>query len=369
MASQRQDSGKRVHRLTEEHIKLLTTAGQELRTVPKVARGIDGLTRGIPHRWDYNDHIQFDKDTLIRTADLMGEIAVCEMWKKNGRVAYDLNAELASALYRSKMDAIPGSVFDRLPHINPMVVLPEPWEVRDPATGGEGLVRGWFTFGWVGHAFCNTNDPDREGLGVLFFYDEVDEQTGELTPSSKRMLLPLPTSRSKFNVREAVRFIEEWQSVPDEFMDLDRSYKILAPLLQPMFSVMTYLCCDNRDVEPAPLNSTRKKTGKNRRAPRDPFWIRVGWYVGPTLHAARRRASTPEDGSRGPSGIEYGPQHRAGHFKTIWFGTGKQQSTTRWIEPYWTKREMLGQDEDPVTQVVPVAPYRQDPLRRRDLRR
>lgn len=375
MTSRRQDSGKRVHKLAEEHVKMLTEAGTELRTIPKVRPKIDGMSRGIPYQWDMQDRRDFDSATLTRVGDLIGEVAVCDMWKRNGRVAYDLNEELAAALYRSKMDEIPGSVFERLTHINPMVVLPDPWPVSDPKTGASGWVRGWFVFGWTGNALCDTNDPQRDGLGVLFFYEVVDEETGEITPGPNRMLLCLPTYREKFNVRDACEFIETWQGVPEEHRDLDTSYKILAPLLKPMFSVMTYLCCDNRDIEVNPLNSTRKKTGKNRRAPRDPFWVRVGWYVGPALHAARRAGTTAQEGPSSPSGVEYGPQHRAGHFKSVWVGPGKsgdksrKHQTTRWVEPYWTKREMLAKDQDPVTQIVPVEPQRNDPLRRRDLKK
>jgi hypothetical protein len=364
-------SGQRAHKLAEAHVQALTNAGQELAGDPRLARMIDSLGRGIPIRWSYDDHVRFDRQTLSQVGDLMGEIAVCDMWKRNGRIAYDINEELAAALYRSKQDSIPGSLFDQLPHINPMVVLPDPWPVSSPLSKTQGWVRGWFVFGWVGTALCDTNDPQREGLGVLVFYDVVNEETGELEIGPNRMLLPLPTGRSKFTVAEAIEFIEEWQGVPDEAQDLAVSRKILGPLLAPIFSVMTYLCCDNRDVEnfeASHHNTYRKKTGKNRK-PRDPFWIRVGWFVGTALHENRQRALVGKDGPSLPSGAEYGPQHRAGHFKTVHYGPGRQQSTTKWVEPYWTKREMLEPGQNPVTQIVPVNPQRHDPLRRRDMRK
>jgi hypothetical protein len=370
MTSQRIRSGMKVHRYAEEHIQMLTTAGQELRTMPQVAKMLDGYSKGVPYHWSYQDHIKFSKDTLTRVGDLIAEVAICDMWKRNGRVAYDMNEELTAALYRSRMEAIPGSVFERLPHINPMVVLPDPWPVEDPSSGTTGWVRGWFLFGWVGDALCDTNAPEREGLGVMYFYDIVDQETGEMTPGPNRMVIPLPTGRAKITIKDAIQFVEEWHHVDERAMDIGLSEKILAPLLRPTFSVMTYLCCDNRDVqEPVQNERRRKKTGKGRQEPRAPFWVRVGWYVGPALHEARRRANSADRSSVSiPSGVEYGPQHRAGHFKTVHHGPRKSQESTKWVEPYWTKREMLEPGQDPVTVVVPVNPQRYDPLRRRGLR-
>jgi hypothetical protein len=333
------------------------------------------MTRGIPHVWDYEDRVQYDTDTLIQVGDLIGEIAVCELWKRNGRVCYDLHEELADALYRSKVSAVPGELFDRIPHINPMVVLPDPWPAVKNKNGFSAYVRAFFLVGYTGEALCNTNDPQRDGIAILFCYDVIDDAGEELVPGGHRDIIMLPTNRTKFTVDEAIEYFQNWHGdAADQKArrDVARTFK---PLLQKAFAVITYLCTDNRDVEEPPewLTAQRKrKTGKNRqRKERDPFWVRVGWYVGPKLHEARKRANhSPRSDISIPSGVEYGPQHRAGHFKTIWIGPGKSgqrtQSTTKWVEPYWTKLEDLPEDMDPPTQIVPVDPQRKDPLRRRN---
>jgi hypothetical protein len=359
-----------------KHVAMLTEASMELRAEPKIARRLDGLIRGIPLHWDVHDQTQFSKQTLEQVGDLMGEIGVCELWKRNGRVVYDLHEELSDALARSKMSTVPGRIFDQLPHINPMVVLPDPW----PAGPGRGTreggwVRAFMIFGWVGRALCNTNDPQREGLGVLYLYDVVDEDTGEITAGGARDFMPLPTSMDKFSAQEAIKHVEQWQGAVVDDAELRKAMKSFRPLLEKTFSVITYLCTDNRDVEEPPewLTAQRKrKTGKGRqRKEREPFWVRVGWYIGPKLHEARQRANhAPKSDVSIPSGVEYGPQHRAGHFKTVWIGPGKTnertQSTTTWVEPYWTKLEDLPEDMDPPTQIVPVDPQRGDPFRRRN---
>lgn len=360
------------HKAAMKHVDMLMAASGELRQIPKVASKIDGMKRGIAFEWDLQDHVQFDLATLSRVGDLMGEVAVAELWKENGRVCYDLHEELASALYRSKISAVPGDIFNRLPHINPMIVFPEAWPIAD-GKAGTAYVRCVFVVGYTGDALCNTNAPDREGHALLFCYDIVDEDTGEEVPGGARDLIPLPTQMKKFTVREAIDFAGKWHG-----KDTDpETQQVFTPLLEKTFSVITYLCTDNRDVDmkepPAwMVQQRRKKTGKNRKAPdRDPFWVRVGWYVGPKLHEARQRAaSVKRSGISIPSGVEYGPQHRAGHFKTVWIGPGKSgqrtQSTTKWVEPYWTKLEDLPEDMDPPTQIVPVDPQRKDPFRRRD---
>jgi hypothetical protein len=374
MAQDRTRRAAEAHKAAMAHVDKLTEASMELRSVPKISRRIDAMMRGIAPGWDMSDRQQFDAATLERTGDLMGEIAACELWKRNGRVVYDLHHELADALYRSKMTKVPGDLFNKLPHINPMVVLPDPWPAGKGRGGlAEGYVRCFFIVGFTGKGLCNSNDPDRDGMALLFCYDVVDEDTGEIVAGGFRDLMPLPMDKKSFTAEEAIRFAEEWQGGSADGKDRSDAVKTFRPILQKAFAVLTYLCTDNRDIEQPPewtMAQRKKKTGKNRRPSRDPFWVRVGWYVGPQLHTARQRAaSTNRSGISIPSGVEYGPQHRAGHFKTVWIGPGKSgqrtQSTTTWVEPYWTKLEDLPEGQDAPTQIVPVDAQRGDPLRRR----
>jgi hypothetical protein len=375
MAQDRTRRAAEAHKAAMAHVDKLTEASQELRSVPKISRRIDAMMRGIAPGWDQQDRVQFDQATLERVGDLMGEIAVSELWKRNGRVVYDLHEELADALYRSKMSKVPGQLFDRLPHINPMVVIPDPWPAGKGRGGlAEGYVRCFFIVGFSGMGLCSSNDPDRDGLALLFCYDVVDEDTGEIVAGGHRDLIPLPMDRKTFTADEAIRFAEEWQGGSADGKDRTEAVKTFRPILQKAFSVLTYLCTDNRDVKEPPewVQTRKKKTGKGRKPKdRDPFWVRVGWYVGPQLHTARQRAAAVNrDGLSIPSGVEYGPQHRAGHFKTVWIGPGKSgqrtQSTTTWVEPYWTKLDDLPEGVDAPTQIVPVDPQRKDPFRRRD---
>jgi hypothetical protein len=357
------------------HVEKLTETTRQLRSDPIFARKIDSAMRGILPGWSPSERNTFTQLQMERLGDLIGEIAVSELWKRNGRVVYDLHHELAAALYKSKMSAVPGQLFERVPHINPMVILPDAWPAGKGRGGlAEGYVRAFFIVGISGAGVCNSNDPNRDGIALMFCYDVLDEETGEMVPGDYRDLIPLPTHMTKFTPADVVRFAEEWQGGNMEDKGVKDAIRTFRPVLEKAFAVLTYLCTDNRDLQAEPAWTQaqgRKKTGKRQTRDREPFWVRVGWYVGPQLHTARARAlSLDKAGISIPTGVEYGPQHRAGHFKTVWIGPGKSgqrtQSTTTWVEPYWTGLEDLPEGQDPPTQVVPVDPQRGDPFRRRD---
>jgi hypothetical protein len=68
--------------------------------------------------------------------------------------------------------------------------------------------------------------------------------------------------------------------------------------------------------------------------------IRVGWQIGPALVAARNQYARTQPDHSGV-GRPQGPQHRRGHFKTVWTGKGKTHAVVRFIAPYITKKELF----------------------------
>lgn len=368
MTSKRILRGAEKNRVVEAILDNVNHDAFHLSTISHVKRGIEGMTRGIPFTWEPVHHRQFPRADLIQIGDLVGQIAVVELWKRNGRVALDLNEYLAADLTRSTMGKMPGDLFDHLPYINPMVVLPQPWPVKNPDKGGyAGEITAFFITGYTGDAFCTTTDESRDGIAVMFWMSMY--RPGSTEPEKQAgVIIYLPTFQDTFTLADVVRFTEHQHGAADRDMDIPTSTKILKQFVPAALNILVYLCCDNRDVEKPVL---RQHKGKRTQAPaRKPFWVRVGWHMGPALHEARRRyAGRTKDGVSIPSGAEYGPQHRTGHFKAVWFGPAKKQSTTRWIAPYWTKLDMLAEGETPPTMIVPVGPQRHDPLRRRHNKR
>ncbi|WP_331759519.1 hypothetical protein [Streptomyces anulatus] len=309
--------------------------------------------------------------TVTDQADLIDEashVGIYRMWARRGRVTFDVNDSLAAELYRSMYTELPGNIFDHLPYINPLVVLPDPWPVRYQES--DGLVRGFFVHGYNQLPERQTyTDEDIEGLGLLFVIDLLDDSTGEVR-HQMYIRLQVPTGLNQFTLKQAVGFASaraeaRWARAP-------KAQSVLAlfeALLAPALSILVYLCCDNRDVVEAPVVSpTRKKRRPQLRKDRDPFFVEVGWRLGPRLHAARRAAGRVLDGGGAPTGVQRAPHQRAGHFHRYWTGPRRTKEITRFVLPHWVNYHLLPEDSDPITMVVPVDPQRHDPLRRRGLR-
>lgn len=301
-------------------------------------------------------------DVMATLMDRATTFALVDLWRKQGRLAYAVDPELANSLYRSDLKGkIPGDIFSRLRHINPMIPLPHPWPVKF-AMGATGLIRAFFITGHIGRAFCPTTDPRSEGLCIVPWIDTVPE-----APTYHDVITPvfiLPTSQNAFTLDDIIKKSYDWQGVAE---GTPESRKLIKQILPGAVTMLTYLCCKNADIEAPPPAPTR---GKRQQAPsRDPYYVRVGWYIGPKLHAARSRsAGRSRDGISVPSGVEYGPQHRVGHMKTVWVGPGRKRGEVIWVDPYWTKLDLLDEGEEPVTQVVPVDSQQGDPSSHRDIK-
>ncbi|MCM2430953.1 hypothetical protein [Streptomyces sp. RKAG337] len=308
--------------------------------------------------------------TLTEQADLIdvaSHVGIFRMWARRGRVTYDLNQHLASELYRSTSDTLPGNIFSQLPHINPLIVLPDPWPIR--YQGSEGLVRGFYLFGFNQVPEQQTyTDEEIEGLGLLFVIDLLDDETGEVRGQT-HIRMNIPTGLAKFTVGQAVDFAAaraeaHWTRARDKCA----AYELFEELLRPALSILVYLCCDNRDLAEPPVVKPSKKKRRAVNKNRDPFFVEVGWRIGPALHAARRSAGRILEGDGIPSGIEQAPHQRCGHFRRFRIGKARQGLTTRWVMPYWVRLDLLPEDQDPITTVVSVDEQRHDPLRRRGLK-
>lgn len=365
----RHASAIKANDVTETFTRSLADAESRLRSemqwvlplLERQARGMTGQVTGNPEL-EYGISVE----ELVEGATLSEQVAIGKMWERRGRVSYDINEQFAAELYRSTSDRLPGSVFDRLPHINPLVILPDPWPIHG------ALVRGFYIYGlheggrdnpsWP----CFTNDPERDALGLLFVVDELDVDTGEVAQQI-HVTMHVPTHRETFTLKDAITFsmAKERHAAVGKVV-----HGVFEELMRPALSILLYLCCDNRDmVEPVPFPRQHhsKHRGKRQIRDRDPFFVEVGWRMGVQLHAARRAAGRLLPGQGIPSGVEHAPHQKSGHFRQVKFGPGRSLSTTKWIDPYWVRLDLLEEGADPITTVVGVEEQRHDPLRRRGL--
>ncbi|MEU6405363.1 hypothetical protein [Streptomyces sp. NPDC046985] len=355
--------------ISETFVEELTSRESDLRgnhlwLAPK----LDQLSTGRPVTLRHTPPPGLSGAEQADLIDIASHVGIYRMWARRGRVTYDLNEHLASELYRSTSDTLPGSIFSHLPHINPLIVLPDPWPVH--YQGSEGLVRGFYLYGYNQVPEQQTyTDEDIEGLGLLFVIDLLDEETWEVRGQT-HIRMNIPTGLEKFTVAQAVDFAAaraeaHWSRARDK----RAAYALFEELLRPALSVLIYLCCDNRDLaEPPVVKPSKKKRRRPVAKNRDPFFVEVGWRVGPALHAARRAAGRIQEGDGIPSGVQQAPHQRCGHFRRFRTGRARQGVTTRWVMPYWVRLDLLAEDSDPITTVVPVDEQRHDPLRRRGLK-
>ncbi|WNI20144.1 hypothetical protein [Actinacidiphila sp. ITFR-21] len=356
-----QETNGAVERILASTDKLWSDLGP----IPGAQENVRRLRRGESAWWSPAVREQIRPADLVSVTDHIARNAVVDLWRKQGRIAYDINPEMAAALYRADMKGkLPGGLFRRLPHISPMVPLPRPWPFRAP-NKREGLIRAYFLTGHIGQGFCRTTDERSEGLVVMPWIEWNDARQDEygdvVTP-----LFRLPSAEDPFSLDDVIEQTNAWQGTRTD----GNERRLLRQILPGFMSVMTYLCCDNRDVEEPPPAPAAKGKKKRQAPPRDPFYVRVGWHVGPALHAARVRAqqAATRDGVSVPSGVEYGPQHRAGHYKVVRHGPRRSLESLRWVDPYWTKWELLKEGQEPGTGVIPVNPQRKDPANHRDVR-
>lgn len=340
----------------------------DLADIPQAGENVRRLRRGESARWPQGLVDQYGAESILALNDNVSRNAVVDLWRQQGRVAYDIHPELATQLYRSDLKGkMPGNLFERLPHINPVIPLPRPWPFRSTRNG---LIRAYFITGLKGQeAFCRTTDPGRTGLGVMPWIEwegaAPDDYLEVTTP-----LFALPNTNGPFTLDDVLNQTSAWHNTVAQGGEM----KLIRQILPGLMSLMMYLCCDNRDM---PSEQQEASTGKRRQAapPRDPYWVRVGWHIGPKLHSQRMLAQgggRDRGGVSVPSGAEYGPQHRVGHYKVVHHGPKKSLQSLRWIQPYWTKKEelerMLEEGQEPGTQVVPVDHQRRDPSGHRDVK-
>jgi len=340
----------------------------DLGGIPQASENVRRLRRGEPAQWGRSLIEKIGVEDVIAVNDHVSRNAIVDIWRQQGRIAYDINPEMAAQLYRADLKGkLPGGLFSRLPHISPMVPLPRPWPFRSN-NGTTGLIRAYFLTGRVGReAFCPTTDRRSEGLSVMPWVEWEDSRGPEWYEDVATPLFVLPSTDDPFTMDDVIDHTNTWHNTHSDGDEM----KMVRQILPGFMSIMTYLCCDNRDMEePAPPPTPKGR--KPQAPPRDPFYVRVGWHVGPALHANRMRAQQEQTRDRGgvsePTGVEYGPQHRAGHYKSVPHGPKRSLRSVRWIDPYWTKRELLEEGQEPGTGIIPVNPQRSDPSGHRDVK-
>lgn len=270
------------------------------------------------------------------------------------RVCYVVDADTANAVANTDWGdtVIPGEVLRRLPHINPLVVLPEP--VRLP--GDEGRIEKYEAFLVLGikppRRRADTHDPDCIGYVLHFLGRVVDPitdrpiETTLTNPSTgltmtlqnvvgMRVLTPLEDmtmkARQEFAAEDVARL---GPSVQVGFKDEDDAMARTRELTALGLSILVYLVTDDLDsrrvtVKPdVGRRSRQRRTGGTDDKPTTV--IEVGYHVGAALRAAKKQ----HDGHNSGGGKRtVAPHVRRAHVHTFRYGPKKAFRKLQWLPP------------------------------------
>lgn len=275
-------------------------------------------------------------------------------WAKH-RVVYVVDSDLADAVVDTEWGdtVIPGEVLARLPHPDPMVMLPKPvsWLNTD------GLVERYEAFLVLGvrggRRRCSTHHPDVESFCLHFLGHVVDPVTGRpaetvvpqvYNPQVLRSVAPIvgmrvvtPLRDATMRTRKKLAVLDMVASGPLAMMGFESMAEAQAGMEELTglgLALLTYLVTDDADVTRARVPASGGK--KRRNAPTaggasESTVVEMGFRVGAALRAAgqtRKARTSPGVGTR-----TVASHVRRAHLHTFRRGPGRREVFTKWLPP------------------------------------
>ncbi|KUL44792.1 hypothetical protein ADL22_12680 [Streptomyces sp. NRRL F-4489] len=294
--------------------------------------------------------------------------AIHRLWSRS-KVVYAMDDLMLHYLAQSSVSEIPTSVLQDLPHANPFILLPKP-EMNDPEIAyfrtHIGVPLGAMVFGRFDNArrLCSTADERREDLGLMFVGWIDDEEKGRVF-QTLRCTVPLRHERLTVDdvVNETVAKFHFSKDLGED--DNSKLESWLRRYVTQVFNSLLYVCTDQPDTEvyqPSVNRTGKTKSGKKQRRPRPgdiDTVVKVGFRLGPALHAAKRQSDTREKREGEGTGHRQRPHQRKGHWRTFWTGPGREIEKLKWVRPYWVSTDLLGDGDTPNDVVIRPVTYKE----------
>jgi hypothetical protein len=271
------------------------------------------------------------------------EVAVHRLWNRH-RVVFDVHPGLTRHLRSSGSDKFPPMVLQSLTHINPVVFLEEPVNMRDSADKPVRLV-GWYVAGMSARkGYIDTTDS-RARAFHLTAVSEVLSPDGKEVIDWDHCRITMPVTGADATVGELIeQALDAFQwdpTISGQTQDLQR--KFISDLLYVAVPHMLYLVSQGLESQPKPFHTPA--------APRKNRWDRkqgggrvtrqlVGFRTGPALATIDRwgdAASDPRE-AKGPQGLRRSPvaHMRRAHFHTFLAGprdAAEREKRVKWLPP------------------------------------
>ncbi|MFJ8043767.1 hypothetical protein ACIRBX_25025 [Kitasatospora sp. NPDC096147] len=350
MVSTEAELGRRSAEIAERITGELRSADSQLRAI--------GLGMLPDHAINGGVAVSAVPAALMSTTEIRVNTTLGAMWRlwAKGKNVYAVHPDMASELWSYNLGTLPGALFRKLEHPNPVAVFAEPETIGLPH-GGRGRL--------LAIVFCGrhsepsmrlrpTDDEQIDQLAAVAIAEPLNDDGSPVVEAgmSKPLLdfthmsIPL-AAEARFTAFDLAKRISDKakQSSPsDQLVDL----------AQRVLKIAVYLCSTEAEiVAPSPRGEGKSaKRGKQKKQAKEQkqgpgSLLRVGWRLGPALKAARQRAEgvrrTLAGAGEGTGKRQY-PHRRGGHQKTVWTGPGRAVPDSRLVAPYWVSLDLLDAD-------------------------
>ena len=321
--------------------------------------------------------LQADPAPLAAVGEPVGELgreikivaadaAVGRLWERS-RIVYDVDPRLWAELGDTDpLDVIPRTLFTRLRHPDPFIMLPEPLVL--PVDGGKLRQRivGFFVRGEkpipdgkAGRRIqASTHADGVTALGLLAA-GFVEDLNGVPLPPKHGLedilwtRITLDPAVGEGTIADMLAAVQERFSAGGLIGDWRSEIRKIAVRA---VSLMVYVCAANGDLADArsarPPRAPKGKSGARPQA--RPKVVEVGYRVGAALEAVRQQGpagdSQQERTSKAGGWTVRGHVRRA-HFHTFAAGPGRTERVVHWLPPI-----PINLGEGPAAQVPTVIP-------------
>lgn len=310
-----------------------------LKVAQRVITALDDERRSLEQAQEvYAGRSDIPSDVRAQLPGWASSRFVLNQWSARGRQALLIHHGLVTEIRLSTSSKIVPEVFRTLPYLDPLVVFPDPPELR-PHTAGDTLrVLGFFCHSRLADGKASsTHDPDAVTF-CAYALVEVTTPTGEVFAECDNISFPM--DGEPFTLGEAVdRLVGTFTWANSSELDDVQARRFMRDLSRIVIGSVMYLASTTLEAEKVPRTAVLKALHSGSRAPISAY--RVGWTIGAALSASRKVVGRDTPTNQ-VEGREQEPQHRRAHFKTVWTGEGSLVPKTVFISPYWTHLEKLG---------------------------
>lgn len=276
-------------------------------------------------------------------------------WRDGTATVYNVHPDMAREACDVEHLRVAARSMDHLPHVNPLLVFPEP--VPCVHVDGVDCVLTAVYVAGMDHRtlrLCDTDAPVRTGMRLMMVTEHDDRQRIEYAS------IRLDTRTEWIDVEEEIdkaarRYTE--LDVLDGRWGYERHLRACRSKLMPTLAMLMYVTSTDMDHQPAPKRPADAKRAGRRSASRPIELVNVGWREGPEMAADRRAYEALKRGGE-TGGAKKVPHPRRAHYAHRWADAERTVFTHRWFRraTYVNRPELDGSPTPTIVTVTGSVP-------------